>query len=68
MATEKSSEICQVEQGRRVFPTKAATLGICFGIAVGVSVTLAITQMPVASHSTADDALIDLAEAKKKQI
>ena len=68
MATETSSEICQVEQGRRAFPTKAVMLGMCVGIAVGVSVTLAITQMPAASHSSADDALIEFAEAKKKQI
>jgi len=67
MATEKSSEICQVEQGRRAFPTKAVMLGMCVGIAVGVSVTLAITQMPAASHSMADDALIDFAEAKKNE-
>jgi len=68
MATDKSSEICQTEQARRVFPTKAATLGMCFGIVVGVSVTLAITQMPGASQSAAEDALIDFAEAKKKKI
>jgi len=47
MATEKSSETCQVEQGRRAFPM----LSLFFGIAVGVSVTLAITQKPAASHS-----------------
>jgi len=68
MGTEKSTEICQMDQGRRVFPTKAATLSVCFGIAIGVSVTLAIKHMPVSSHSVADNALIDFAEAKKKQI
>jgi len=68
MATEKCSEISQVEQGRRVFSSKVATLSVCFGIAVGVSVTLAMKQMPVASHSMASDALIDFALVKKKQI
>jgi len=67
MATEKSSEICQVEHGRRVFPAKAVMLGMCFGIAVGVSVTLAITQMPATSHSMTDNALIEFAEDKKNK-
>jgi len=47
-----------VEQGRRAFPM----LSMFFGIAVGVSGTLAITQKPAASHSVADNAFIDFAE------